>query len=98
VETRQRGHDFPWKPTQAVFGTGRWRFDTAAEAEAEVRLWSRFAPVANGVYELRIRSDAPAPDKTPEQAKAEQKALDDAAAARAPKPRTMASAQAAKKR
>lgn len=46
VECRPRvvsGDPGPWKPVTALFGVGRWECDTPAEAEAELRIWTRTA-------------------------------------------------------
>lgn len=76
----RRGTD-NWRPIPVHFGAGRFEVDTAAQAEAELRLWSR-TPKAKGL-EFRVRRGAePARPKTPEKAAKEQAKVDETLAKR----------------
>ena len=66
VECRLRvlsGPTEPWKPVTTLFGVGRWECDTPAEAEAELRIWSRTAK--GELHDFRVElgaGDKPKPE------------------------------------
>lgn len=84
------GDETSWRPIPAVFGAGRYEVDSAAQAEAELRLWQRTP--AGRRAEFRVRRP-PAPDKP----KTEEKRLAEVAKAEATSKSVAKSITAAKK-